>query len=127
MSLPIVFTNEFGTVDVSKLDTNFNYLDTLLLGSGQTWTNLTASRSAGVSYQNTTGKPIQVNISTYNLSNSAVGNLTVSGVIVAQTGSNGAPTTIGVTGTLSAIVPPNASYIFSISGNVSINYWAELR
>jgi hypothetical protein len=32
------------------------------IGSGQTWQNLTSSRGVGTSYQNTTGKPICVNI-----------------------------------------------------------------
>lgn len=33
------------------------------LGVGQTWQNVLSSRAAGTSYQNTTGKPIQVTIS----------------------------------------------------------------
>jgi len=33
------------------------------LGVGQTWQDVTASRTSGVTYTNTTGKPIQVNVS----------------------------------------------------------------
>lgn len=33
------------------------------IGDQQSWTNVFSSRTNGVSYQNTTGKPIQVNVS----------------------------------------------------------------
>lgn len=40
------------------------YVDGLALGIGQTWQNVTASRAVGVTYQNTTGRPIQVAVAT---------------------------------------------------------------
>lgn len=38
------------------------YIDSITLGVNQTWQDLTGSRSAGTTYQNTTGKPIMVSI-----------------------------------------------------------------
>ena len=36
------------------------------IGIGQTWQNVSGSRSAGTSYQNTTGRPIMVSITSIN-------------------------------------------------------------
>ena len=86
------------------------------LGVGQTWQELTASRAAGTTYYNTTGKPIMVSI--YETSN-AMQTITVNGVVVAR---GQYYTTSSVSGPLSTIVPPSASYVVSNMAN-----WAELR
>lgn len=94
------------------------------LGVGQTWQNVTSSRSASTTYTNNTGKPIQVNIhyaqfvdSTWDMQ------LTVGGVVVARDagGRSGSGNNGG--GTCSAIVPNGSTYSFTGSYNV----WAELR
>lgn len=86
------------------------------LGYGQTWQELTASRAAGTTYYNTTGKPIMVSIS--ETSNSPQ-TITVNGVMVVRAQYC---TTSAVSGQLSTIVPPSASYVVSNMSN-----WAELR
>ena len=86
------------------------------LGYGQTWQELTASRGAGTTYYNTTGKPIMVSI--YETANSPQ-TITVNGVIVAR---GQYYTSSAVSGQLSTIVPPSASYVVSNMSN-----WAELR
>jgi len=96
------------------------------LGIGQTWTDVTASRVAGTTYTNSTGKPIMVNISVGSFGTGSGGgpSLTVSGVVVARF--------LYLLGTaqyiypfLSAIVPSGATY--SISGLGSGAIWTELR
>lgn len=88
------------------------------IGIGQTWQDVTASRAAGTTYYNTTGKPILVNIST---ASGTLGTLTVNGVVTTkQTGNSNSS---GITTSGSAIVPPGGSYVF----NTSFAIWAELR
>jgi hypothetical protein len=94
------------------------------LGIGQTWQTFTigTQRVSGTTYYNTTGKPIQIIGSTANSTAQTV-NIVVNGVTVsAQTG-GGSGYTQGVMGT--AIVPPGASYIMTITGPTLL--WAELR
>jgi hypothetical protein len=88
------------------------------IGVGQTWQLLTGSRSGGVTYTNSTGKPIQVNIS-FACVNGA-GNLTVNGVLVAASGVTCGNGNSFVT----AIVPNGNTYD---AGGAGIVHWAELR
>lgn len=84
------------------------------LGTGQNWVDVTASRTAGVTYTNTTTRPICVSIP-----ETADGQrgLYVGGVLTAF--ARGADSD----STLFAIVPPGAQYIFS----GAFSSWAELR
>ncbi|WP_372703416.1 hypothetical protein [Citrobacter freundii] len=84
------------------------------LGTGQNWVDVTASRTAGVTYTNTTTRPICVSIP-----ETADGQrgLFVGGVLTAF--ARGADSD----STLFAIVPPGAQYIFS----GAFSSWAELR
>lgn len=84
------------------------------LGMGQTWVDVTASRTAGVTYTNTTTRPICVSIP-----ETADGQrgLYVGGVLTAF--ARGADSD----STLFAIVPPGAQYIFS----GAFSSWSELR
>lgn len=92
----------------SKLDTS------KALGTGQTWVNVTASRTAGVTYTNTTTRPICVSIPE---TGDGDRGLYVGGVLTAF--ARGADSD----STLFAIVPPGAQYIFS----GAFSSWAELR
>ena len=124
------------TIDVDSLvsSTNIKTVNsTSLLGSGdvdvtgigvnQTWQDVTASRVAGTTYTNTTGKPIVVVIQA--VSNSSWGwGISVGGVVVAWE----QPSTNGYTHTLVVIVPNGATYLNNASGSgYSINKWIELR
>lgn len=87
------------------------------LGYGQKWQNVAASRSTGITYYNTTGRPITVSI------RSAVNTtcyLTVNGVIVAW-----ADADVNNRSTITAIIPPGASYVQN--GEYYAGSWAELR
>lgn len=93
-----------------------------VIGVGQTWQNVMASRTRGVNYTNNTGKPIQVNISAQNISGQAM-TLTVDGVISARAYLQGTSGEVN----LSAIVPNNSVYRMDNSTSGTIFHWAELR
>lgn len=90
-------------------------------GTNQTWQDVKASRSAGVAYTNTTGKPIAVSI-TISSSASATANLFVSGIEVAAPRIVLADARVAIF----TLVPPSVSYILTVSGG-TITFWAELR
>ena len=56
-----------------------NTADLKEIGVGQTWQDVTASRVAGITYTNSTGKPISVSISIEAISNDVACTLTVQG------------------------------------------------
>lgn len=89
-----------------------------VLGAGQTWQDVTASRAAATNYTNTTGKPITICVS-FNYVGNGTSSITVSGVLV-----NRFTFSLGGTGaTMSAIIP--AGSVYSAQGNIGI--WVELR
>jgi len=94
-----------------------------LLGIGQTWTEVTASRASGVSYQNTSARPMQVAI-WYGLGSAATRNVQVSpdntnwsNVLTADTSTQSLRCNM--------IVPPG--WYYRINGGAVTNlFWAEL-
>jgi len=88
------------------------------LGVNQTWQNLTASRSAGVTYTNTTGNPIQVSAR----ANVGQITLTIDSIPVELQTDGNLNNSTKVTGT----VPDGDTYSVTLSGG-SLSYWAELR
>lgn len=100
------------------------------IGYGQTWQDVTGSRAFGVTYTNSTGKPIFIIVTgtTPSLANGAF-TLTVDGVIVAE---NGIVANGGNSGAhripTSAIVPPGSTYSAQQSFATStLDRWVELR
>jgi hypothetical protein len=94
------------------------------LGAGQTWQNVTGSRSAGTTYTNSTGKPIVASISVSRTSDVARVDLYVDSILVASawTGSSSIEQRAFVT----TVIPNGSTY--SISGlSGSLSNWAELR
>ena len=91
-------------------------------GYGQTWQNVTASRAAGTTYYNTTGKPIMV--SAYLTSSStANAQITVNGVVI-----GGSAYAAGGGLAVFALVPPGATYVAGVTvGTPAVNNWSELR
>ena len=86
------------------------------LGVGQTWTNVIGSRSAGVTYTNSTGKPIVVlfsdgnsNIATVSINGTKIGELYASAASVAS---------------IATLIIPNGD-TYSLSAMP--DYWWELR
>ena len=97
-----------------------------VLGMGQTWQNVLGSRAAGVTYTNTTGRPITVYIATRNDTAAINSTLIVDSLEVSKntfhysSGSN----TLQVG--LSAVVPAGSEYSLTNTGG-TIEYWTELR
>lgn len=96
------------------------------LGVGQTWQNVTASRSAGVTYTNTTGNAIAIAIvfisAYYNFSLLHDGTY----AYVFDTHKSGYDeSTFAQEIVLKAIIPDNFTYQFTSNGNVM--FWQELR
>jgi|14BtaG_2_1085337.scaffolds.fasta_scaffold00747_3 fructose-specific component phosphotransferase system IIB-like protein len=96
------------------------------LGVNQTWQNMTSSRGYNATYQNTTGRPICVNVtgqpatgSTIILDVSSNSNMSSSIQLGGQKDVNGQTS-------ISAIIPNNQYYELS-ANNASLVTWAELR
>lgn len=99
------------------------------LGSGQTWQNLLSSRALGVTYTNSTGKPICFSVSCSNGTNYAGHTLIlyVDGVLV-STQAQPPYSVIGSEGVCSmAVVPVGSTYRASGSFGSTLSFWSELR
>ena len=111
----------------NKLGLKANTADLKEIGIGQTWQNVTASRSAGVTYTNTTGKPIIISVTaSSNIAVDGYGEiaLTIDGVYI---GSNsGTSRGFNMTGCMTGIVPNNSTYSFNVSAGILTNV-SELR
>jgi len=105
------------TVNMTPLRAE-QHMEANALGWGQAWANVAASRAANTSYQNTTGRPIQVNVRP-----------DVFGVFNLQVSINGTTwVTVASSGNeefymLTAIVPDTHYYRYT----GSFGLWTELR
>lgn len=90
------------------------------LGVSQTWQNLLASRTAGVSYQNTTGRSIMIAVTLQSKSNSVQASTDNSTWITLGAGAENALDN----NTISAIIPNN--HYYRATGG-TLRSWAELR
>lgn len=96
------------------------------LGLSQTWQNMTASRVSGVTYTNTTGKPIQVFVvgadgaGTNPTITAVVGGLTLVSSALYDAGTGGG------TAFMQFIVPNGATYSVTVTTS-TISRWNELR
>ena len=94
-----------------------------VLGMGQTWQDVTGSRSLNTTYTNTTGKPIYVAVSLVTTTGADTLSVIVGGVTIFTGDLGGDPNESGV---FSFIVPSSATYRLTSTGNTLAN-WAELR
>lgn len=96
------------------------------LGTGQTWQNVTASRSFGPNYVNTTGKPIVVTV--WGQSGGVAGNKAVQ--IFTDGGASGINGFYTSTGnnyaTITCVIPAGGNYSAGADG-VALGGWVELR
>ena len=90
-----------------------------VVGIGQTWQDVTASRATGVTYTNSTGKPIQVIVTT-TTNNQA--RFFVNGVLTATAYYGGVA---GASNSLSVIVPNGSNY--NVQSGDGVLKWMELR
>jgi hypothetical protein len=100
------------------------YVDAATVGAGQTWQDVSGSRSAATSYQNTSGKPIMVSVAGSSTGTQLleVSTDNATWVTVSQSSKGGADQHRA---TLSAIIP--TSHYYRCTGISSIDVWAELR
>ena len=95
------------------------------IGVGQTWQNVLASRADNTSYQNTTGKPIMVNVSQNDLSgnNRMYGYVSTdnSTWVLVETSMSSESTR----GSVGFIVP--SGHYYRVDTSTTIVAWAELR
>ena len=92
------------------------------IGAGQTWQNVTSSRSAGTTYTNSTGRSIQVAILSAQGTNQQF-QFYIDGTLVWNQYSS---TIYGDNVTANFILPPSATYSLTVPYG-SIQYWMELR
>ena len=92
---------------------------TQAIGEGQTWQDVTSSRSSGTTYTNTTNKPIQVLFRLNSASSSTVA-FNVAGSAIPSTSASGGGVCVAF------IVPSGATYSITYTNALSV-VWAELR
>lgn len=93
------------------------------MGVGQTWQNVTVSRANNVTYSNTTGKPIQVQVGC-NSNTSGWGYFKVDGVNVSSIYINASDQILIIT---SVVIPSGSTYSLSMPGTIFNLNWVELR
>jgi hypothetical protein len=102
-----------------------------VIGVSQTWQDLTASRAAGTTYYNTTGKPIMVSVKTNWSISSGIGMaLQINSVEIAMLGGGGGQAASSGAGTIGTIIPASAAYLITTASGYaagSVSYWRELR
>ncbi|MDM3454458.1 phage tail protein [Citrobacter sp. Cb028] len=131
----VVYTNDTyrGAINIPLRDGTMALLDDVtnvsatLLGITQSWQNVKASRSAGVTYTNSTGRPIAVSIAGIMASrqNGVQLSLAVNGTEASSFAVT--DSSFDIRGNVFAIVPPGATYNLTASNINSIITWSELR
>ena len=121
-SQSVSFATTAGNGGVTSVNGNTGTVTVVSIGVGQTWVDVTSSRSFGTTYTNSTGKPIMVSTTSYSTYNPSAAGY-VGGVLVAYSSPNtngGNNAYAGVT----FIVPAGATYY--VNGN-NMQFWSELR
>ena len=96
------------------------------IGVGQTWQNVTASRAFGVTYTNSTGKPIFISVYGGGAPNHGTIEMLIDGIKIGQQGVNSVASA-GMHATMTAIVPNGSTYRVNNVLGASLYIWAELR
>lgn len=109
-----------GTVVTLPATTGTAALTSDLLGVGQTWQDVKASRVSGTTYTNSTGKPIMVMVGAIRANSGYSMTVVVNGVTIVTADNSGV---FYGSYDLSFIVPSGNTYV--VTG--SIRCWAELR
>ena len=103
-----------GTVVTLPATTGTAALTSQVIGIGQTWQNVAASRVSGTTYTNSTGKPIVIVASIYGIN--ATLTISIQGVTLGTVNGN-------YGGSITGVVPDGATYVYTGSWS----YLAELR
>jgi hypothetical protein len=116
------------TVEFKRLEGVLNQA----IGVGQTWQDVTASRALGITYTNSTGRPIQICVTasgTNGFIQSTI-TITVGGLVLGAAGANSGSAGGDATSGLSAIVPVGATYSSQARAAYGVGpllSWTELR
>lgn len=94
-----------------------------MLGVGQSWQNLTTSRSLNTTYTNTTGKPILISIIFSDIVANGYPGVFVDEILISQSSLS----VVSNQTVMSVLVPSNSTYRARISGNGNLASWLELR
>lgn len=94
------------------------------IGINQTWQDVTSSRSSGVTYTNTTGKPIFIFIKGITGTGSNI-SLTINGIAIGIFSTAGTGVLIDLP--LPFVIPNGATYSCTSAPGATINKWLELR
>ena len=94
------------------------------IGYGQSWQNVSGSRSVNTTYTNSTGRPIMI-LFTPNASANCYGSCLVDGITVGY--QQFTPSGGGGCALFSFIVPNSSTYAIVPASNFSTLYWYELR
>jgi hypothetical protein len=94
-----------------------------VFGFDQTWQDVTGSRTSGVTYTNTTGKPIVVCVWS-SLASGGQLSLMIDGIQVGLALEADSATSYG---NVIAIVPDGSTYTITKSGGGVLGTWSELR
>lgn len=115
----LVIADSENTFNLKKLTFSnlINWVKSFMFGWGQTWQDVLASRSTGVTYTNTSGKPIYIKI------RGGDGNLNIQVDDITSVDQNTA--TSGNNVNVGAAVPNGSDYI--VTGSSTIFTWSELR
>ncbi|MFY3167375.1 phage tail protein [Achromobacter xylosoxidans] len=119
-----------GSVDIAQLVSDhaalnaaFQTLRAQVFGVGQTLQDMGASRAFGVTYTNSTGRPISVYIVGSSNSSSG-GNMYV--MVGGIAGTRSITTMNGVSLALTAVIPPGITYRV-VADSMTQNFWTEYR
>lgn len=94
-------------------------LTSQVIGVGQTWQDLTASRAASTTYTNSTGKPIFISV-ILSQDDGRI-DLTIDGLLIGRSGTTQGP----IYYTLTGIIPAGSTYKVDTTGGALT--WCELR
>lgn len=127
-SQSVNYANTAGNGGVTSVNGSTGAVTVTSIGVGQTWQNVTGSRSSGTSYTNSTGKPILVNAFSSRTDSGFQLTAVCDGVTVGYQGGGGGGDARRA-GFVSFIVPNGSSYTVTYSGGAdgSTLQWAELR
>ncbi|ALX85673.1 phage tail protein [Achromobacter denitrificans] len=119
-----------GSVDMAQLASDhaalsaaFQTLRAQVFGVGQTLQDVSASRAFGVTYTNSTGRPISVYI-VGSSNSSAGGNMSV--MVGGIAGTRSITPYNGVSLSLTAVIPPGITYRV-VADSMTQNFWTEYR
>lgn len=128
-ALQTVAPSTSGNVLTSNGTTWVSSTPTTGIGVGQTWQNVTSSRSFGTTYTNSTGKPIMVAVTSANGQFTSLSG-TIDGVVVQESGGSWQAGASASRSSMSLIIPNSSTYSFSqsiSSGGGGAATWFELR